>query len=208
MGAAHGAAPRCHRRGAHLVDPEHFECGRRPDDVDDRVVPADLVEVDLLDRAPVQHRLDGGEQAEHGQRALRHPRREGRLLDQRRDRPMGADDHVVAGDDRTRAGDASPHARLEPQVPTGKGEPVEQPADLVDVRPGVDERAEGHVAGNAREAVEPGDRRCDGLGLGHGNERAIAQAAPYPLSMPTTVMPDEQAESMDSSAVTPSSAAP
>ena len=47
-----------------------------------------------------------------------------------------------------------------------------------------------------------------GAAVGHGSSRAIAQAAPYPLSMPTTVMPDEQADSMASSAVTPSSAAP
>ena len=45
-------------------------------------------------------------------------------------------------------------------------------------------------------------------GRAHGRSRAIAQAAPYPLSMPTTVMPEEQAESMASSAVTPSRAAP
>ena len=36
----------------------------------------------------------------------------------------------------------------------------------------------------------------------------MAQAAPYPLSMPTTVMPEEQADSMASRAVTPSRAAP
>ena len=36
-----------------------------------------------------------------------------------------------------------------------------------------------------------------GWGSVTARSRAIAQAAPYPLSMPTTVMPDEQAESMD-----------
>ena len=50
----HGAAARGHGRGAHLVDPEHLQCGCGADDVDDGVVPTDLVEVHLVDRAPVQ----------------------------------------------------------------------------------------------------------------------------------------------------------
>ena len=81
-------------------------------------------------------------------------------------------------------------------------------ADLVDVGAGIDERAQRHVARDAGEAVEPGDRRRTVAGCAHGSSRAMAQAAPYPLSIPTTVMPDEQADSMASSAVTPSSAAP
>ena len=158
MGAAHGAAPGCHRRGAHLVDPEHLECGRRPDDVDDGVVPADLVEVDLVDRPPVQRRLDVA--SVRNTASARCVTLAGSAASSIRAAiaAMGADDHVVAADDGTGAGDAAPHAVLEPQVPAGKGEPVEQAADLVDVGPGVDERPEGHVAGDAREAVEPGDR--------------------------------------------------
>ena len=38
----------------------------------------------------------------------------------------------------------------------------------------------------------------------HGSSREMAQAAPYPLSMPTTAIPDEQLDSMASRAVTPS----
>ena len=73
-------------------------------------------------------------------------------------------------------------------------------ADLVEVGPGVDERAERHVAGDAGEAVEPGDgsparpavdwpgAAADGEPTCR-NSRTTAQAAPNPLSMPTTVMP-------------------
>ena len=55
---AHHAGSGGDRRGAHLVDAEHLESGSGPDHVDDRVVPADLVEVDLVDRAAVQRRFD------------------------------------------------------------------------------------------------------------------------------------------------------
>ena len=80
--------------------------------------------------------------------------------------------------------------------------------DLVEVGPGVEQRAEGHVAGHPGEAVEPGHPA-----LSHGptpvpRSRATAQAAPKPLSMPTTVTPAAHDESMASSAVTPSSDAP
>ena len=43
-----------HGTGPHLVDAEHLQSGRRPNHVDDRVVPPHLVEVDLVHRAPVQ----------------------------------------------------------------------------------------------------------------------------------------------------------
>ena len=41
----------------------------------------------------------------------------------------------------------------------GEVEPVQQAANLVDIGTGVDERAQGHVAGDPGEAVEPRDRR-------------------------------------------------
>ena len=82
-------------------------------------------------------------------------------------------------------------------------QPLAQVADLVEVGAGVDERAERHVAGDAGEAVEPGDgastrrpgqaRSVTGTPAVDDRQRegrATAQAAPKPLSMPTTVMPD------------------
>ena len=69
---------------------------------------------------------------------------------------------------------------------------------------GVHQRAHRHVASGAGEAVEPG-------GAGHAgtrSARAIAHAAPKPLSMPTTVMPLAHDACIASSAVTPSSPDP
>ena len=50
--------------------------------------------------------------------------------------------------------------------------------------------------------------RAVGVVHAHASRRATAQAAPKPLSMPTTVTPDAQEASMASRAVTPSSPAP
>ncbi len=119
---------------------------------------------------------------------------------------MGADNHVVPADDGAGARHPSAQRVLEAQVPAGKVEAAEQAAHLVGVGSGVDEGAESHVARDACEAVEPGDRRA--TGVAHGSCRATAQAAPYPLSIPTTVMPDEHADSIVNRAVTPSNAAP
>ena len=133
-------------------------------------------------------------------------------------------------------------------------EAAEQGAHLVDVGARVDQGTEGHVAGDAREAVEPGDGRAvrvaGALGGGRGDvvpghgarrgqlpprsgcgrgqarasapraaspgdsnatgpsARSTAQAAPKPLSIPTTVRPDAHDASMPSRAVTPASPAP
>ena len=119
---------------------------------------------------------------------------------------MGPDDHVVPADDGACASHPAAQRFLESQVPARKVEAAEQAAHLVRVGTGVDEGAEGHVACDPRKTVEPGDRRA--AALAHGSCRATAQAAPYPLSIPTTVMPDEQADSIVNNAVTPSSAAP
>ncbi len=114
------------------------------------------------------------------------------------------------------------------ELPARQRQPAEQPEDLVQVGAGVDEAAQRHVPGDAGEAVEPGDVDLPGWGpnptllrsvgplphagraavRSHRRRRATAQAAPYPLSMPTTVIPDAHDASIASSAVTPSSAAP
>src|SRR3954447_20637315 len=87
---------------------------------------------------------------------------------------------------------------------TGEVKPGHRLVDVVGLRPGVEQRTHGHVARDPGERMKPGDR-------GHAagpNSRNTAQAAPKPLSIPTTVIPEAQLESMASSAVTPSRAAP
>src|SRR6056297_3527900 len=67
------------------------------------------------------------------------------------------------------------------------------------------QRRHGHVTGDARLSVEPGDAPAR---TGHGSIRAMAQPAPKPLSMPTTLTPLAHDACIASSAVTPSSPAP
>ena len=176
--AAHRARSRCHGGGAHLVDPEHLEGGGRPDDVDDGVVPAHLVEVDLVDGSPVQRGLHGGQPVEHRLRPRRDPGGQRGVLYQGGDDAVGAHHHVVSPDDGAGAGDAASDALLELEVPAGQGQPVEEAADLVDVGARVDERAQRHVARDAGEAVEPRHRLRTGDRRRHGRSRAMAQAAP------------------------------
>ena len=66
---------------------------------------------------------------------------------------------------------------------------------------GIDERSQSHVAGGTGTTVEPRDAAH---GFSDRTMRATAQAAPYPLSMPTTVTPLAQVACMANRAVTPS----
>jgi hypothetical protein len=193
-----------HGAGLHLVDAEHLQRGGRADDVDDGVEAAHLVEVDLLGRTAVQPALDLGQRGEGGEGPGRHPFRQTGLGDQAGDVGRGANDAGLLGPDvGLGGGDAAPEHRLDLQLPALDRELAEQAADLVRVGAGVDERAQRHVAGDPREAVEPGDRPG-----GHFSILSTALAAPNPLSMPTTVRPAAHEASMASRAVTPSSAAP
>ena len=75
MRAPHRTGAGRHGGRADDVDPQDLEGARRPDDVDDGVVSADLVEVHLIDRLPVQGCFDGGEGVETPERPFGHPRR-------------------------------------------------------------------------------------------------------------------------------------
>ena len=55
-------------------------------------------------------------------------------------------------------GDATADTVFELQVPAGKVQPIEEGAHLIDIGSRVDEGAEGHVAGDAGETVEPRHR--------------------------------------------------
>ena len=180
-GRAHGGEQRDDRRGGvgqqavggpdhagagddggrpHLVDAEHLEGGAGADDVDDGVEPADLVEVDLLRRATVEAALGVGQRREGGQRAGRHAVGQPGLLDERRDVRRRADDrgvlrvHVQLG-----GRDPAAQHRLGLDRPAADRQALEQGPHLVEVGAGVDQRSERHVAGDAGEAVEPGEAR-------------------------------------------------
>ncbi len=121
MRAAHHTRSRCDRRSRYLVDAEHLESGGRPDDIDDGIVPTDLVEVDLVDGPPVQGGLDGSQLVEDRLGACRHPWRQRGLFDEGGDHAVGAHHHVVASDDGTGAGDAASDVVLEVEVPAREG---------------------------------------------------------------------------------------
>ncbi len=142
------------------------------------------------------------------------------LGDQADDVGVGADHLGVAGPDQhLGAGYAGSQHRggLEGPAPDGEGDQFT--FDQGEIGPGVDQAAEGHVTGDAGKAVPPGDGRhrtaCRSasaelvVSSARGPRmRATAQAAPKPLSMPTTTSPEAQEASMARRAVTPSSPAP
>ena len=75
--------------------PEHLEGGGRAHHVDDGVVAAHLVEVDLVDRTSVEPRLHVGQGGEGGQGPAGHPFGQAGLLDEADDVGVGAHHHVV-----------------------------------------------------------------------------------------------------------------
>ena len=157
--AADHAPTRGHRTGVNLVNVEHFERGTRADDVDDRIDASDLVEVHLRRWPPVQPPFDLGQRVEGGHGALRDAIRQSRFVHQADDVRRGAVHHVRLGRDHVHVGcgDAPAQHRLDVERPTVDRETTQQRAHLVDVGACVDERAERHVAGDAREAVKPGE---------------------------------------------------
>ena len=159
-----------------------------------------------LGRGPaVQAPLDGGQGREGRQSALADPFGEPGFGEHAGDVGMRPDDagfgrfHCYLG-----GRDTAAQHRFRADVPALDGQAAENLDDSAEVGARVHQAGQGHIAGDAREAVPPRD---GGHGVGP-RMRATAQAAPKPLSIPTTTMPAAQLASMASSAVTPSKAAP
>ena len=90
---------------------------------------------------------------------------------------VGAHDRGLLGDDvDLGGGDAAAQHRLGVERPAADRQPLEQLADLVEVGAGVDERAERHVAGDAGEAVEPGDRAARRSAIGASEDAQSGDA--------------------------------
>ena len=207
VGAADHPEPGGNRAGRDRAHSEQLEGGGGADDVHDGVVTSDLVEVHLRRRPTMEPALDLGEQRERGDGAIAHTVGEPRLLEDAHHVGEGPDDAVAAHlDDRPGGGDAVAKHGLEFERPSADREPVEQAFQLAKIGAGVDEAAQRHVAGDTGEAVEPGDPTAGRAG--HRRILATAQAAPKPLSMPTTVIPAAHEACMASNAVTPSSEEP
>ena len=180
-------------------------------------VRAHLVEVHLRGRSPVQPALHLGQAGEGGQGPLAGPVGQAGLGDETHDVGVGADHLGVAGPHpHVGAGQPGPQHGHGLERPAADGQGDQLALDQRQVGAGVDQAAEGHVAGDAGEAVPPGDRRHDrpvfpatpSTTAAGARMRATAQAAPNPLSMPTTTSPEAHEASMASRAVTPPRPAP
>ena len=157
VGRPHHSEADRDRRTGHLVDTQHLERGTGTHHIDDGIDPAHLVEVDLIGRSAVEATLGGGEGPEHGQSPRLHSGRKLGVGHQALDVGRGAnhrrllDPHVDLG-----STDSAPQHRLHLQRPPRQAQPPQDGCHLLDRRASVDQRAQGHVAGDAGEAVEPG----------------------------------------------------
>ena len=182
------------RAGAHLVDAEHLEGGARADDVDDGVERADLVEVDARRRStPWRRALGLGQRVEDGQRPARGPGRaagRGRPAPRcrRAVRTRWSGSAVHDGPWWRRCRRAARPRRRAPSRATGS-----RPSDGRAPR-----RRSAPASSSAPSAMSPAmpEKQWNQATVGHApaparwsQTRATAQAAPKPLSMPTTVMP-------------------
>ena len=156
-----------------------------PDHVGQGVQRPDLVEVDLVGRDPVGRALRVGEAAEDRQRQVdRAPgdlRMGARVLEHRPDRGPGAvrrvvDQHLHV--DLHRALPAAVHVGAH-EAHRVRDQRVEHPLDAREVRAGVDERGQQHVAGDPGGRVDKG-----GAGRGGIHDRIVS--APPPRTAPTT----------------------
>ena len=125
-------------------------------------VAADLVEVDLGRRPAVEPALHLGQPGEGGQRPLAGPVGQAGLGDQPDDVGVGAH-HLGVGRVHPDVGarQPGPQDRLGLEGPAADGQGDQLAFDQGQVGAGVDQAAEGHVAGDAGEAVPPGDGRHD-----------------------------------------------
>ena len=161
MRTVHKACAGAQRPADHALDAEQPQPDDRARDVDDRIDRADLVEVDLLDRAAVDAGLGLAEALEGGYCALLIARRQ-----------VGAPDdakNVVQVPVRMAVSRA---LDLHPDLRGGEAAPLDLPraeriaferelAELLAEGAGrkarVDQRAEDHVAARAREGIKVGD---------------------------------------------------
>jgi hypothetical protein len=206
VGAPHGAGADGDGRGADLVDVEALEGGAGADDVDDGVERPDLMELDVVGSHAVDATLDHRQSLEDGDGPLVYAARE-----------VGAGEHLehlaiatvaVLGlmrHDHAGGTDAAPLRRLDRDA-VGMRDARNDVEHGGAVGAGVEQRRQRHVAGDPREAVEPG--RGHARVARWSQMRATAHAAPKPLSMPTTVIPAAHDASMARRAVTPPKLAP
>ncbi len=208
MGGPHHARAGRHGGSEDLIDSEQLQRNGGTNDIDHGVVTTDLVKVHVPRCHAVQPPFGLSQQIENTECSCRHTSGQVGSLHQVGDVCMGSARAVVADPDQgSAARQPTSQDGLNRELPALNIEQREKLHDAVKIGTGVDQAAQRHVAGDAGEAVEPSDRGLTVVHR-HGKSRATAQAAPKPLSMPTTVTPEAHEANMASRAVTPSNAAP
>ena len=220
MGAVQRADPQRDRAGAHGGHIERLQGQAAADDVHNGVQAPDLVKVDVVRAHAVDVAFSRSQRCEHRQSPLASSHRQtGGAMQEPSDRRPGPVDKVVlrAYDHQARGAEAATDGLFRLQAPPPDRQAPEPGPHFVQVRPSVQQAAQGHVAGDPRKTVPPGSvchsYRATAAGRAEPwarspKVRPTAQAAPKPLSMPTTHRPGAQLESMASKAVTPCREAP
>ena len=151
------AATRRHRAGFEPLDAQQVETDGSPDDIDDRIDRSDLMEMDLLERDPMNGRLGLAKAAKDPLGQLVLARGQTCLVDHVLDM-MQVPMHVLGrrfdhGVRRPKAPAADGlESQLTIQTQAGNGR-LNRPR--IDTR--IDQRPQGHVARDAAEAVEIAD---------------------------------------------------
>ena len=155
---AGGARPQDDRTGRQPGEPEGVETRCGADDVGDGVERTDLVEVHLVRRGPVDGGLGGGEPGEDVERRRAHRLAEVGPLEQAADVGPRARAGRLVDDDVDLAGaETGPGHRRALEAHRLDADAVDGVLQHREVDPDVDQRAQQHVAGDARGAVEPAD---------------------------------------------------
>ena len=156
-GTDHAEAHR-DRRARDGVDLEKLERRAGTDDINDCVDPADLMEVDLVWRAAVEPSFRLGQRVEDGVGAGLHSGWQPGFCHQPLDVGRRPHDGAFLGPDvNFGASDSASEHRFRFRGPPADREMLEHGQDPIEVRSGIDQGPESHVAGHTGEAVEPGN---------------------------------------------------
>jgi hypothetical protein len=112
--------------------------------------------MDVLGCPPVQASFNLGQRCKRVKRPLSDARGKSRCLDEPDYVGVSTNDDIVCDPHHgARRRDPTSKHRLSAQVPPVKRQPADERQNLRDVSTCIQQRSQGHVAGDAGEAVEP-----------------------------------------------------
>ena len=200
------------RRDVDAFDAEGLQRRGHADDVEQRVLLAELLELELVDRPPVDLRLGLEHPLEDGRGSAAHPLVERRAFDRVEQLPRPASLGRQVTRDRERERPQTLPAHLGGRAPDAAAEHRGHGiGHLVRGRAGVEQRRQEHVARRAADDVDVQDPHRVAAPHRGADCRAIIAAmvpAPTPSSTFTHATPGAHEESIDSSAARPPSDAP